>query len=1531
MKPLKSVKVTRWVSESSFITYIFDSSLEQEPKDKQTIIIKENIYQDDNIEYALNKIAYFISKTDKTIKFPYYAWNKKESLLFDITDIKWKGYNINPFKSKDRNSDQLKEPITYKYKSGLFDKTNINIVFLNDYQDKNKYYFIDAKPTAIDFSKRETVLNSLFNKPLVHTKILREIYNKIDLQTSLKVIPNLTVLFDLLKVNKQIQLIQWCDDNAHIMYKLYKKHKLSERLLNQFTNIDKIQNFNCINIYSVMSNGTYCKITIKRDGFVIMSYILDLRSAINWNELSDNKTMLVKYLQNITKQKIVLYEININLNIYYNIDNSSFQTLSKKIGEYIDVFHAMKLLTEKNKNKIICIYKRSNNYTKDPIDLNEYIKSRLNLGINDKELVIELINLGINQSDAETLVKNELSALDLMNQLDKVKLQNTGTIVTIEQYKQGYMVSISNCPSKKELTNLIYWLSRILENTRKVVKKQKQQSPVSPEPKPSSPQQLSVNSNNSKSSSLSVDENIGKTSLDLGSDDDFFQGGALGKQKHGYFMNLLKNADKDLFGENYAREKCQASFQPLVLSKEEKQKLENADLLKYFDNMIVHGSKPNIQNYYTCPRLWCPVSKIPLDYNLDDPKCPLDNEEPMKLFWNKDKTKPRFAKLTEPDENGLSVPCCFKKNITKKQKVAKQNNPIKNKLSDKSDQSTKSESIGNKPTEPVKPIQQPINEKEEKDENYIMNKIAPIPNGRYGLVHEKLYKLLVPHMNYSLCSKTLNKTEKCLIRKGIHHKATTANSSKDSILFACAYLLGFKDKQKFINDIKKKLDIVSFISLEGGNVCKDFLDIKPVIPEQNKKLCTQFLKSNNSRLFDTNVTCTNINYKLSRLLNIYKSYIKFLDFLESNDYPDDKGSYYLYTLIGTLYNTLLLVWEKTDNDINLLCPYYTSYVDILANLDLNPNVMMILKEGNYYEPLEFKYRNIDGEKITKLQNYPNIKDILTECNKLNTHLNTDTQIFNNLYVFSQFTSTGVYNRPAQFELKTVIINNDLTINKFLTNANILLKTGLISISLLPSLIKKLGIKNIVFYDDIIGKHFDIEITRTDFEIIKQKCAENKMNVIVGTIDKITDIYLHSKLILNERKISNNMIIHTDILGSNNLYKYIQANEENVKKWFQLQKYVASKLLSIYNNEKLETLNKKTKIDKIQELMQHFQNIPYKEMKKVQIILEEIPTFSQEYIQKWLNDLLLYIKYDYFSGEIKENKNEFLFTQYNILNNIPKRILAYHSSSPNADFSNVNMKQYVSKTNDEKPIEQLPYIFKGVPEKLKSKWTKHKKLIWNHLLLKRTGYTKSVIPEFFEWISKRLGYNITYDEVVKVTQNKYFDIMNDTESMMNILSDPSFYNEFIEKMNKINKQKKTFKTLQIFWDTYYSNASEDEKVDIINAIIQDNKLYPNDLNLISISELINISILTIHRTKYGQASKDLKRGEIDDLLSSSTLYPAKSNINDRPLIILAKEHDKNYCSYYAITEINKDMYIQLKDAPNDVRVLINAHIRSAKVY
>ena len=44
---------------------------------------------------------------------------------------------------------------------------------------------------------------------------------------------------------------------------------------------------------------------------------------------------------------------------------------------------------------------------------------------------------------------------------------------------------------------------------------------------------------------------------------------------------------------------------------------------------------------------------------------------------------------------------------------------------------------------------------------------------------------------------------------------------------------------------------------------------------------------------------------LSRLLNIYKSYKKFINFLSSDDYPIDKTPYYLYLLVNNFDNDIL--------------------------------------------------------------------------------------------------------------------------------------------------------------------------------------------------------------------------------------------------------------------------------------------------------------------------------------------------------------------------------------------------------------------------------------------------------------------------------------------------------------------------------------------------------------------------------------------------------------------------------------------------
>lgn len=1496
MTTLFPVKVTRWITETSFKTYIFDTT--NQIYDNDITVIKEYIYQDDNIEYAINKIIYYIANIEKIDIPRFYSWVKNESLLFDIDVLKWKGYNINPFKSKNRNSEELKEPITYKYKSGLFNKKKLNIVFLSDFKENIKYYFIDNKNTLVNFKKRELIMSQIYNKDLIYTRILSETYHRIDLCTSLKKPINLSMIFDLATTNNTIQMIQWCNDSSQILYKLHKKHNFKEKFLNQITNLDKIKIFNCINFYCMMSNGTYCKACIYNNGLIIVSYILDLRSNINWNDMINNKIIIVKYLQNITKNSIHLKETNINVNIYYNIDNSSFSVLSKKIGEYIDIFHVVKLTTEKNRNKIICIYKRSANYNKEPINISEYIQSRLNLGIDEKDLSIELINLGINKADVDLLITNEISAIYLMQDLNKIKIPNTGTIVTIEQYKQGYMVEILNCTSKYELKSLLFWLSRIIENTRivsKVIQKVKPDEikKVSLQSSDKSSDKSSISSDKSTSS----DNNIGNKSFDLGNDDDFFQGGALGKQKHGYFMNLLKNADKDLFGENYAREKCQAAFQPLVLSKSEKDNLEKKDMLKYFDNIIQHGSKKNIQNFYTCPRLWCPVSKIPLDYNIPDPKCPIDNEEPMKLYWNKDITKPRYAKLTAPDENGLSVPCCFKKEFSKKDtKVVK---------TDAKDS---------------------INEKKieiDKDENYIMNKISPIPLGRFGVIPEKLHNMLLPNTNYSDCSKSLSKTEKCFIRKGIIHKKKNILYHKDSILYSIIYLLGFKDKTAFIKDVKKKLDIITFISLENGNVCKDFLDMKPVIQDDNKRLCKMFFNNVDNNIFDiSNLKCSIPSYKLSRLLNIYKSYLKFLDFLSTDIYPTDKGAIYFYSILSSLYNVLLIVWEKDDNDINVICPIYTSYKDIITGLDLDPLFIMILKDGAYYEPLEIKMRNIESERYLKLNEYPNLKNILEECDKTKEHINYN--IVKNIELLSNFIKTKTLKNSKTFFIKTVIINNDLTINKFMTNSNILITIKYnLSISLLPNLIKSLSLKNIVFYDDIAGNIFDINVLNSDLEIFSLKCNENNIEINIGEIVLKNKNETYSKLEIKKQLINDNIIIHSDI--KNYYHNYKLKDYKISKKWFQLQKMVAKKLLSVYTDKLLAELIKLPREDIILDLMKHFQNFPQKEKNFIQIILEEIPLYSIKHIEKWYDNVLLYIKYDLFSGEIKENGKSFIFSQYNINEKIPDTLLTYHESSPIKSLKDIQIKQYKFENKIEL-TENLPELYKGTPEKLKSKWTKHKKMIWDKMVLRRINYNKRTIPEFFEWLSKKLQYNIDYDEIEKITWVKYFNIINNRDVMINLLSDNTFYKEYIEKMNALLKIKgKVYKTVMIFWENCYKNLDMKDKKEILNNVLKNNKIYPNDLNLLSITEILNVSILIIHRTQYGKSSKDIKRGELEDFLLSSTLLPAQSNFNDRPFIILSKEYDKKYCCYYSITENDKNIYIQYKDVPSDIKALVEAHL------
>ena len=470
MKPYIPIKIYRWYSNDKYKIYLFDKSKDI-IDDNNTILIKEYIFQDDNLEDALNKIGLYINNIEKDGDNLFYFWNKKTSLSHTINNIIWKGYNVNPFLSIDRKSKQLEENISYNIENKLYDLTQINVVFQNDISEdlrNNKYYFLDRKKQDYKiYIKRD---KSLFNLILQETKYIKKInekYHRVDLYCKLSNKIVLSNLYDSLNTEgKRISLIQWIDDTSKILYKIQKNHYIKQEQLYNWCNIDKITRINCINIYYIIAKSCYCKITLTNEGIIIFSYIFDIRRNIRWDTITKSKDILVKYLRKHIKEKFQMKEVSLKLNISFSIDNTTFSNLINKISSYIDIF-SVKLTKNKDKQTLNCVYKRSSNYNEN-LNINDYILSRYNLGISREDIISELVNLGLTDNTKDE-VDNVIDNIDLNLEKKFIKKKDNGTIVNIIKSNVGFDIEIINSVNYKELNYLIYWITKIISSSRNIV------------------------------------------------------------------------------------------------------------------------------------------------------------------------------------------------------------------------------------------------------------------------------------------------------------------------------------------------------------------------------------------------------------------------------------------------------------------------------------------------------------------------------------------------------------------------------------------------------------------------------------------------------------------------------------------------------------------------------------------------------------------------------------------------------------------------------------------------------------------------------------------------------------------------------------------------------------------------------------------------------------------------------------------------------------------------------------------------------
>jgi hypothetical protein len=1517
------IKIYQWTSANDKNLFEFDADH-----------INEVIYQDFTIEDAVNRIGIYILNHLKRPAEPFYIWSGNQSLLFDIKDVKWKGYDVNPFNATDYNSAQLAEPISYVYHDKeLFHKyghkTSFNIVFARDLPQElrgNKYYFSDLKYDSYkQYKKQDDKLRQLQNVDDMGVKNAAEYFTHIDFKMQLKNVV-LADIFDIIHTRPDIDMIQWIDDPTRVLYKLSKKHRIKKDWFLSWTNIDKVAKFNVINIYSIVSAYGYCKISIDATGMLLVNYVFDSRSFTKMKVVGQHKKRMVVFLQNMLKQKVVLRDVSINAGMRLQVYNSNFKLLIKTLGEYINIFHIIKSESHKNKMSIICAYKRSSNFNQN-IDIYDYIRSRIQLGLSKEEIVQELNNLGIAGNINEMIMgeMNNMASHETQQLKDgsKINIKNQGTVVKIETYSQGYDVLITNCPNKLEMDFLLYWLSKIIATT---IEKQKPGKPGKPEkpgnvvqeqPKEPSPKARSVSSSMS-----SVDDgSVNYDEFDF--DDDSMGGGSVGGAQNNYLIDMLQEADKELFANNYARN-CQKSFQPVVISREQKNELERNNQM-HFDNIVEYGSRNNNLNFYGCPRLWCPVSKVPLSPDDPNAKCPGENEEPMQMFAINDKNKKRYLKLFKPNEKGMCIPCCGIK-PPKTDEINKCKAYLSPKDGPKTDVPSASRGDAADAADAVDAgevgaagevasVAEPND-----DEYYIMNQPAPIPVGRYGNIPEYMHNILFDgSVPFASCSKTLQKAQACFVRKGI------ANDRYNSIILVICDVLGFKNKKDFIKDVKKRLDVLTFLSLDNGNIVKQFMSMREIVLSDHPKLLAAFRRFRKNALWNLHIAEGDL--ALSRALNIFHAYSRYIDYISAEDFHIEKDPVHMYSLVMTLYDITLLVWEKDSDAVILSCPQQT-----YAKIDFNPSIAMIIKDGSgsYYEPLVFKQRGSPATTIFKINDYPKLKEVIGNC----AFDGQSIDVYKKLYTYNNWVKTSALQNQKKYVIKRVFVNNDLSIDKMATGCGMLLQFPVISISLLPLIIKDMGIDatDVLFYDDIIDTKYDINVRKTDMAIFSKKCKELGITYDAGSIFNDAGIDQYSVLNLAMGKLPAGLMIHA---------RGFKEAHRGSKKWYELQKMVVKTVLKKYGDQELQGLMNMNRESKIGLLMRLFDGIP--EKKKIQIILEEIPTTSVADLKQWISNMAVQYKYNFLSSVVNEQKAEFVFSQnafiVNGIKTVPIKLLKYNKAFPmdlldaNIDakdvkkgpVKNVNMKNIEIKNSGRRsPADaqdrELPSMFVGKHEKLGTKWVMHKKSKWNNMVYIKSAYSMNSLPEFVAWLSWKLGLNITYDDVLIAAKKRHYDILDDQDAMFLVLQDQSYFQEWLRVV------KKKFATVQIFWDNFYSGLTKDQRRKYLSEIID--RVYPNDLFIISISRLFNVSILTLHRGKYGKFDTvENVRGDLHDLILSSTLYPAQNNIGARPLIIFNKVNEKQFSAYYLVVDKNMKDYIYLKydDLPQNVKSLTDGHL------
>jgi hypothetical protein len=311
-------------------------------------------------------------------------------------------------------------------------------------------------------------------------------------------------------------------------------------------------------------------------------------------------------------------------------------------------------------------------------------------------------------------------------------------------------------------------------------------------------------------------------------DDD---GGAMGSElPEQYMLTLLKRADRALFRSNgqlrneYSTHCAHNSArQPIVVTRDELARIDREFPGSHTGALVGYGTTPEAaaNNAYICPKVWCPRSKVALSeaqFEKLGRKCPYKGVEETPILFESDyfpKGRDRHIGMLDARKHpqNFCAPCCYLKPAQRLDQCAPATLqlPLQDETKKEMNKNKKAEE-----NEKEKPA-----EKNGGDPRYIRGDVAPLEEGRYGMLPASLATAMGTRPkscgNRDDGSGQIKVHSRCFVRRGVR-------MGPQPFLECAARVLGHPDGPSLTALVVRELSAAELVTLDGGRTVRHLMD-----------------------------------------------------------------------------------------------------------------------------------------------------------------------------------------------------------------------------------------------------------------------------------------------------------------------------------------------------------------------------------------------------------------------------------------------------------------------------------------------------------------------------------------------------------------------------------------------------------------------------------------------------------------------------------------------------------------------------------